>query len=60
MRIRDDLEGVVYVAGVVLAAGDTIPDGVTVGDHLTVKEQTSGTARKPRGRASASRATAVD
>ncbi|OHU23402.1 hypothetical protein BKG77_06980 [Mycobacteroides chelonae] len=38
MRIRRDLEGVVYVhAGgdvVCLAAGDVVPDGAVVGEHL--------------------------
>lgn len=37
-KIRDDLEGVVYLEiegdRVMLRAGDTIPDGVEVGDHL--------------------------
>ena len=42
MKIRDDLDGVVYVhlsgGGVAcLTAGDTVPDGVTVGDHLIAK-----------------------
>ncbi|MUL47601.1 hypothetical protein FZI85_25130 [Mycobacterium sp. CBMA293] len=41
MKIRSDLEGVVYVqseGGVVcLAAGDTVPDGVDVGEHLTIE-----------------------
>ena len=39
--IRDDLEGVVYIARnhgatapLVLRAGDAVPDGVTVGEHL--------------------------
>lgn len=38
MRIRQDLEGVVYVhAGgdvVCLAAGDVVPEGAVVGEHL--------------------------
>lgn len=41
MKIRSDLEGVVYVhthGGVAcLAAGDTVPDGVDVGEHLTTE-----------------------
>jgi hypothetical protein len=42
MKIRDDLEGVVYVQTeegvVVLKGGDTIPSGVELGEHLTKKD----------------------
>ncbi len=43
MRIRSDLEGVVYAqseGGVVcLEAGDTVPDGVEIGEHLTTEPE---------------------
>ncbi|CQD15734.1 hypothetical protein BN970_03309 [Mycolicibacterium conceptionense] len=57
MKIRSDLEGVVYVhtagGGVAcLKAGDTVPDGVEVGDHLTEKttesKESDGAGDKPR------------
>ncbi len=72
MRIRSDLEGVVYAHGregvVTLAAGDTVPDGVEVGEHLTgaaKSEPDSATAPEEtetkragnsRGRSNATRA----
>lgn len=55
MKIRADLEGVVYVGGHVLAAGDDVPAGVTVGDHLLEKGASGGTGKR-RGRASTPRA----
>lgn len=63
MRIRSDLDGVVYVrttGGDVacLKAGDTVPDGVDVGDHLAEKE--SDGAGVKRGRRSAPRPDADD
>ena len=66
MRIRGDLEGVVYVHAadgvVALAAGDTIPVGAEVGDHLIdrEKESTGGSTGRTRGRGSASRASSDD
>lgn len=43
MKIRDDLEGVVYLTTeegvVVLKAGDTLPSGAEVGEHLTKKDE---------------------
>ena len=59
MKIRSDLEGVVYVhtagGGVAcLSAGDTVPDGVEVGDHLTEKDSDGSTGVK-RGRRSTPR-----
>lgn len=48
MKIRSDLEGVVYVqteGGVAcLAAGDTVPDGVDIGEHLTTEPEDLDTA----------------
>ncbi|OBB45668.1 hypothetical protein A5754_09140 [Mycolicibacterium fortuitum] len=63
MKIRDDLEGVVYVhtagGGVAcLKAGDTVPVGVEVGDHLTEKD--SDGAGVKRGRRSAPRPSTDD
>ena len=63
MKIRDDLEGVVYVhtagGGVAcLKAGDTVPDGAEVGDHLTEKD--SDGAGVKRGRRGTPRPTADD
>lgn len=61
MKIRSDLEGVVYVrtpdgSVACLAAGDTVPDGVTVGDHLTATEpKESDGAGVKRGRRSTPR-----
>ncbi|QMU19347.1 hypothetical protein [Gordonia rubripertincta] len=48
-KIRDDLEGVVYVANVVLKAGDTIPDGVEVGDHLTATAPAKSSGSSSKG-----------
>ncbi|MDJ0010102.1 hypothetical protein [Gordonia alkanivorans] len=48
-KIRDDLEGVVYVANVVLKAGDTIPDGVEVGDHLTATTTSKSSGSSSKG-----------
>ncbi|QHJ86345.1 hypothetical protein SEA_KUWABARA_8 [Gordonia phage Kuwabara] len=48
-KIRDDLEGVVYVSGQVLKAGDTIPDGVEVGDHLVAPVNKGGRPRRAAG-----------
>lgn len=43
MRIRSDLQGVVYVPVggdvVCLAAGDEVPDGAVVGEHLTSEQK---------------------
>jgi hypothetical protein len=54
MKIRDDLEGVVYVhtegGVVVLKAGDTIPAGVEVGEHLTGKDDADAGVKRGRGR----------
>ncbi|MBF9523042.1 MULTISPECIES: hypothetical protein [Mycobacteroides] len=54
MKIRDDLEGVVYVhtegGVVVLSAGDTVPDGASVGDHLTSEDKETDGAGSRRGR----------
>lgn len=63
MKIRDDLEGVVYVhtagGGVAcLKAGDTVPDGAEVGDHLTEKD--SDGAGVKRGRRSTPRPSTDD
>lgn len=70
MRIRSDLEGVVYVPGddgelLCLAAGDDVPRGVDVGEHLTTEpaepaeapdETETKRAGNSRGRSSATRA----
>lgn len=52
-KIRDDLEGVVYVRSgseiLMLAAGSEVPDDVTVGSHL-LAAQAESVAPKRRGR----------
>lgn len=58
-KIREDLEGVVYVSGedgapVSLKAGDVIPKGATVGAHLTdeAAEADEPDAGRPKGNSS--------
>ena len=51
MKIRDDLEGVVYVRSddgtlTTLKAGDTVPSGIEVGDHLAAPVNRGGRPRK--------------
>lgn len=51
-KIRDDLDGVVYVrAGadvVTLRAGDDVPEGVDVADHLVAGDEAPDPKRRGR------------
>jgi len=59
-KIRDDLEGVVYVEvdsqRVELKAGDDIPEGVELGDHLLAKGGDGGAGHGGRRRGPAAKA----
>lgn len=56
-KIRDDLDGVVYVGGefgtpVALAAGDDVPKGFTVGAHLLNGDSDEPMGGRPKGNGS--------
>jgi hypothetical protein len=42
VKLRKDLDGVVYLAGGTYKAGDVVPDGVPVGGHLTADGKAHG------------------
>ena len=60
-KIRDDLEGVVYVEvdsqRRELKAGDDVPEGVELGAHLLAKGDDSGSSHGGRRRGPAAKAT---
>lgn len=41
LKIRSDLEGVVFIDGVQYAAGDSLPDGVVISSSLLEPEAAS-------------------
>lgn len=42
VKLRNDLDGVVFIGGVAYGAGDKVPDGVAVGGHLTADGKDHG------------------